>query len=133
MSDNQTTAWPPTGDEAEAFGRADFKAGFPMQAPDYGREDRRARWRLGWKKEQAAAGTRPLTDEQWLHWQKLVSDEHDRQSAEIERLHAKEVQLRHAIRTALALLRNPYDGGEYEDGEFPAVDALRKAINDVEA
>lgn len=37
-------------------------------------------------------------------------------------------KLRHAIRTALNLLRNPYDGGEYEDGEFPAVDTLRKAL-----
>lgn len=30
--------------------------------------------------------TRPLTDEQWMYWQKLVSDEHDRKAAEIERL-----------------------------------------------
>ena len=30
----------------------------------------------------------PLTDEQWMHWQKLVSDEHNRQTAEIERLRA---------------------------------------------
>jgi hypothetical protein len=30
--------------------------------------------------------TRPLTDEQWMYWQKLVSDEHDTQAAEIERL-----------------------------------------------
>jgi hypothetical protein len=32
--------------------------------------------------------TRPLTDEQWMHWQKLVSDEHDRQVAENDRLRA---------------------------------------------
>lgn len=25
----------------------------------------------------------PVTDEQWMHWQKLVSDEHGRQEAEI--------------------------------------------------
>jgi hypothetical protein len=48
--------WPPSGDEAEAFGRADYRAGFPCKAPEYPREDRRARWRIGWKKEQAASG-----------------------------------------------------------------------------
>lgn len=54
-----TAAWPPSGEEAETFGRADYKAGFQCNAPDYGREDRRARWRIGWRKEQAAAGINP--------------------------------------------------------------------------
>lgn len=57
--------WPPSGDEAEAFGRADYKAGFPCTPPDYGYEDRRARWRLGWRKEEArSAGLSALRREQ---------------------------------------------------------------------
>jgi hypothetical protein len=47
--------------------------------------------------------TRPLTDEQWMYWQKLVGDEHDRQAAEIERLRG------HILR-----LVDP-DGGEDDD------------------
>ena len=39
--------------------------------------------------------------------------------------------LRTAIREALDLMRNPHDGGEYEDGEVPAVDVLRKALAEV--
>lgn len=58
-----TSAWPPTGEEAEAFGRADYRAGFPCKAPEYGREGLRARWRLGWKKEQAARGEPPQCDD----------------------------------------------------------------------
>lgn len=30
--------------------------------------------------------TRPLTDGDWIYWQKLVSDEHDRQTVENDRL-----------------------------------------------
>lgn len=49
-----------TPGEADAAGRAAYRAGLPCDAPDYGREDRRARWRCGWKREQAAAGERTV-------------------------------------------------------------------------
>lgn len=39
--------------------------------------------------------------------------------------------LRSAIRDALDLMRNPHDGGEYEDGEMPVADVLRKALAEV--
>lgn len=32
--------------------------------------------------------TRPATEEDWVYWQKLVSDEHDHQTTEIRRLRA---------------------------------------------
>lgn len=47
-----------TGDEAEAAGRAAFRAGLPCEAPDYGRESWCARWRIGWRKERASHGQR---------------------------------------------------------------------------
>jgi len=37
-------------------------------------------------------------------------------------------RLRTAIRAALALIRNPHDGGEFEDGEVGFVDVLRNAV-----
>ena len=39
---------------------------------------------------------------------------------------SENAQLRTAIGTALSMLHNPYDGGEYEDGEMPVVDVLRR-------
>lgn len=39
--------------------------------------------------------------------------------------------LRAAIQAALALMVNPHDGGEFEDGEVLAVDVLRAALKDV--
>ena len=41
-------------------------------------------------------------------------------------------RLRQAIRAALELMVNPYDGGEYETGEMPAVDILRAALQDTQ-
>jgi hypothetical protein len=54
----------PTAEECEAAGRAAHRAGHRFLSPDYGKEALRARWRLGWKKECAAAGLRPPADSQ---------------------------------------------------------------------
>lgn len=52
MNDKSNT----TAEEAEEDGQAACRAGLPCEAPNYGREDRRARWRVGWKWQQAASG-----------------------------------------------------------------------------
>lgn len=41
--------------------------------------------------------TRPATEEDWVYWQKLVSDEHDRQVAENDRLRDTLVAVRDLI------------------------------------
>lgn len=67
--DPQTTAI--TREDAEAAGYAAYGNGQPCNAPaDYGREDRRASWRIGWKKGRAMHGERddldgPRTLDQW--------------------------------------------------------------------
>jgi hypothetical protein len=49
-------------DPIEIAGRAAFLSGVPCEAPEYGKEMLRARWRLGWKKEQAARGVKPAIE-----------------------------------------------------------------------
>jgi hypothetical protein len=49
----------PSREEAEQAGRDAYRAGLPCIAPDYGWGDRRASWRVGWKRERAAQGDPP--------------------------------------------------------------------------
>lgn len=46
-------------DQIEIAGGAAFLRGAPCESPEYGKEMLRARWRLGWKKEQARQGQKP--------------------------------------------------------------------------
>lgn len=39
----------------------------------------------------------PLTTAEWLYWQRLVSVEHDRQAAEIERLRTENAKMLRAL------------------------------------
>lgn len=45
-----------TREDAEAAGSDAYKAGLPYDAPGYKLGIRQASWRIGWKREQAAAG-----------------------------------------------------------------------------
>lgn len=65
--------------------------------------------------------TRPATEEDWVYWQKLVSDEHDRQVAENDRLRNYIVTLeamlepsedRRKFHTVEALMTDLNGGGE---------------------
>jgi hypothetical protein len=45
-----------TREDAETAGSDAYKAGLPYDAPSYRLGIRQASWRIGWKREQAAAG-----------------------------------------------------------------------------
>lgn len=66
--------------------------------------------------------TRPLTDKDWLYWQKLVSDEHDRQDAEIK-----------LLRRALDKITRRYPAGTVADMRRLAAEALGFKLSEAES